>query len=241
MMIVPANWNLPDAIRSRVSPTSFGRQRAIIEGGQLLLLLHKPPAANDAHREGVLFWRDARGEWQASRGAAGGLKRHIQDYADIDTKLSEKYERADDTTTLFEILEALNPVARAARNMHLALQDAREGFGDDPFLIEMRDAAYDVERNLELLLEDVQNALQYRAAREAEEQARLSRETLRASHRLNTVAALFLPVTAITSVFGMNLSSGLNPTNPTLFWLVLLAGVALGGGMVAWVLARPRP
>jgi hypothetical protein len=240
-MIIPANWNLPGAIKRRVSPTTYGRQRAIIEEEQLLLVLHKPPGPDDSAREGVLFWRDLKKEWHTSRGGAGAgaLKKLIQDYAQLEGKLTDVYEAAHDAKTLFDVLDQLIPLGRAARNMHLALQAARDGMEDDPFLIEVRDACYDVERNIELLLEDVRNAIQYRTLKEAEEQACLTRETLRASHRLNILIALFLPLTAIGSIFGMNLASGLDNT-PNLFWLTLTLGLTLGGALVTWVLAKPK-
>ena len=239
-MIIPANWNLPGAIQRRVSPTTYGRQRAIIEDGQLLLVLHRPPGPDDSAREGVLFWRDLKKEWNTSRGGAGAgaLKKLIQDYAQLEGKLSDEYEAAQNARSLFAVLDKLIPLARAARNLHLALQAARDGMEDDPFLIEIRDASYDAERNLELLLEDVRNAIQLRTLQEAEEQACLTREALRASHRLNILIALFLPLTAIGSIFGMNLVSGLD-TIPHLFWLALFLGLLLGGALVGWVLAKP--
>lgn len=241
-MIIPANWKLPESISKRVSPTTYGRQRAIIEDGQLLLVLHRPPGPDDTAREGVLFWRDLKKEWHVSRGGAGAgaLKKLIQDYAQVEQRLSERYEAGCDAKTLFEILDEVIPVARAARNLHLALQTARDGMEDDPFLIEVRDSSYDAERNLDLLMEDVRNAIQYRTLREAEEQAHLTREALRASHRLNILIGFFLPLTAIGSIFGMNLHSGISETSASLFWTILILGLGLGGILVAWVLAKHK-
>jgi len=226
----------------RVSPTTYGRQRAIVEEGHLLLVVHRPPKATDATREGVLYWRNPAGEWQASRGAPGqnGLKRLVLDYAALEASLTESYEKAADATTLFSLLDSVTPAARAAHNLHVALQAAREGIQNDLFLIELRDMASDVDRNFELLHDDVRHAIQYRSVREAEAQARLSQEAVRASHRLNILAALFLPLTAIGSVFGMNLVHGLNDQSPFLFWFVLACGIGLGAGMMAWVLAKPK-
>lgn len=240
MMTVPPNWSLPDAIRSRISPTTYGRQRAIIEDGQLVLVLHRPPKHDDQSREGVLFWRNLKGEWQHTKAGAGGVRKLVQDYAAIETKLTDEVEAAGDTLSLFRLQETLTPLARAARNLHTALQAARDGMPDDPFLIEVRDAAGDMDRNFELLLEDVRQDIQYRTVRETEEQGRLAAEAVRASHRLNILAALFLPLTAITSVFGMDLSGGFSRTSPALFWVALGMGLGLGGVMVVWVLGRAK-
>ena len=240
-MIIPPTWTLPESIRIRLGQTTYGRQRAIVEEGHLLLVLHKPPGPDDSGREGVLFWRTPSGDWQWSRGAgSSAVKKHVQSYAELEGKLTQEYENATDIKQLFDLVEALTPLTRAARNMHAAIQTAREAIKNDPFLIEVRDLAYEVERNLDLLLEDVRNAIQYRTAREAEEQAQLSKEAVRASHRLNTLAAMFFPLTAIASIFGMQLAHGLNPNKPLNFWIVFAVGTALGFVMKNWVLGKPR-
>ncbi len=240
-MIIPPTWSLPDSIRSRLGQTTYGRQRAIFEEGHLLLVLHKPPGPDDQKREGALFWRTPSGEWQQNRGGPGpgGLKRHVQEYAEIEERLAKDYEQARGVAQLFDLIDALTPLARSSHNMHAALQSAREAVGNDPFLIEMRDLSYEVERNFALLLEDARNALDFRTARQAEEQAGLSRSALLASHRLNILAALFLPLTAITSLFGMNFETGLDRQLPWLFWVVLAAGIVLGMVIKGWILARP--
>lgn len=241
-MIIPPTWSLPEAIRNRLGQTTYGRQRALIEDGHLLLILHKPPGADDTGREGVLFWRTPSGEWLWSKGGGGqnAVKRHIQGYAELEAKLEQDYENACDLGQLFDILEALTPLTRAARNMHLALQSAREALKNEPFLVEMRDLAYEADRNFELLLEDVRNCIQYRTAREAEQQAQLSKEAVGASHRLNVLAAMFFPVTALASIFGMQLAHGLNERNPLNFWVVFAVGIGLGFAMKSWVVGKPN-
>ena len=42
------------------------------------------------------------------------------------------------------------------------------------------------------------------------------------------LVALFLPLTAFASVFGMNLPSGLESSSSALFWVVLFGGLTLG-------------
>lgn len=214
----------------------------MLEDGHLLLVLHKPPGPDDRSREGLLFWRNPAGDWQFNRGGPGpgGLKRHVQSFADLEGKLTTDYEQATEIGPLFDLMETLVPLTRSARNMHLALQAAREATKGDTFLIEMRDQAYEVERNLDLLYEDVRNAIQHRTAHKAEEQARLSEQALHASHRLNILAALFFPLTAVASLFGMNLAHGLNQSSVIIFWLVSLVCIALGFVMKGWVLGKRK-
>jgi hypothetical protein len=237
-MITPANWKLPESIRKRLGQTSYGRQRTIVEEGHLLIVLHRPPDADQSHREGVLYWRNPAGEWMTSAGGPGmgALKTHVQLYTDLETKLTREYDEAMTAGELFDLVETLTPLSRAARNMHQALQQAREMAKGDTALIDVRDLAYEADRNLDLLLQDVRNAIDYKIARESEEQGKLSREALRASHRLNILAALFLPLTAITSLFGMNFQSGFESNGPMMFWLALAIGVSLGFIMKGWVL-----
>ena len=239
-MIIPPHWSLPDSIRSRLGQNTYGRQRAIVEDGQVLLVLHLPPGPDDEQRQGILFWRTGSGEWLASKGSGGvaALKRHVQAYAELETKLSHAFEQGPNLTGLFDLLEALTPLSRAARNMHAALQQAREAVKGDTQLIELRDLAYDVERNFELLIEDVRLGIQLRTAKEEEEQARLGQEALRASHRLNTLAALFFPVTALASLLGMNLKHGLDEQSVPIFLVVLVVGVVLGFAVKGWVVGR---
>ncbi len=239
-MIIPPAWSLPDALRLRLGQSTYGRQRALFEEGHLLLVLHKPPGPEDRTREGVLFWRNPAGDWQCNRGGPGpgGIKRHVQGYSELEAKLTASYEQGLNLNALFDLVETLTPLVRASRNMHQALQTARESIKQDALLIELRDLGYEVMRNLELLSEDVRNAIQYRTAREAEAQAQLSRQALQASHRLNILAALFFPLTAVASLFGMNLAHGLHQDKVAIFWVVTAVSVGLGIAMKSWVLAR---
>src|SRR5580765_2740692 len=100
-MIIPPGWNLPEPIRARLGQKTFGRQRIIFEEGNLLIILHRPPSAEDTTREGVLFWRNPEGNWKWTRGAGGGpaLAAHVQSYADREAALTSACDKAADTET----------------------------------------------------------------------------------------------------------------------------------------------
>ena len=228
-MQLPPGWELPEAIRNRLGERS-GKQRAMIEDGHLLLILHKLPRPDVMTREGAFFWRDDKGDWKASGGGGGlgVLKAHLEAYERAVDALDTQLDKAQDATTLFRVLEAAAPLHRAAKNQHAALQAARDALPDLRELISPRDAAADIDRASELLEIDARNALDYRIARQSEEQNRLTLDMTRTGHRLNLLAALFLPLTAIASVFGMSLPSGLETSPIWVFWSVLIFGLLIG-------------
>ncbi|MDA0837503.1 MAG: hypothetical protein O3B01_08885 [Planctomycetota bacterium] len=228
-MKLPAGWTLPQKIQDRLGDKP-GRQRAMIADGHLLIILHKLPGAEDAERTGVLFWRNPEGEWRASEGKGGlvVLKKHLSDYDEAAETLEQKYESASSARVYFEILQLAIPLHRAAKNMLAALQTAREGLPDVKEIISLRDEASEITLTCELVEEDSRVGLDYDMARKADAQARISRIQAVASHRLNLLAALFLPITALASVLGMNLRHGLEDSASWAFWMILTIGLLIG-------------
>ncbi|MFP4008704.1 MAG: CorA family divalent cation transporter [Spirulinaceae cyanobacterium] len=123
---------------------------------------------------------------------------------------------------------------RAAQNLRETLQQARDGVKGDRDIIDLRDTTEEIERTLELLQIDAQHALDCKIAKQAEAQAQLSLQSLKTAHRLNILAAIFFPLTAISCVFGMNLPNGLESGSVWLFWLVFLGGISLGFVVRRW-------
>ena len=102
----------------------------------------------------------------------------------------------------FLLLQALAPLHRTTRNLHLALQQARELAPDDRDLIAPRDQAADLERALDLLHGDARNGLDYTIAHQTEEQTRRTYDMAVAAYRLNLLAALFFPVSWVQAAQG---------------------------------------
>lgn len=242
-MQIPANWDVPQRMRERLGRKSVGRQRAMIDGGHLLLVLHKAPTDGSREREGVFFWRDPQGTWRGSEGNHGlrAVQDHVAGYETSEDHWARVYDGYTGHEELFHLLEALGPLQRSAKNMHAALQDAREGIPQDRDIVDLRDQAYDTHRGLELLYMDARNALDFAIARKAKAQARLGAESVAMEGRLNVLAAIFLPLTAIGGVFGMNLVHGLEQSPPWTFWLVFGCGLLLGLGVRSWVKRRDTP
>ncbi len=200
------------------------------EGGHLLLILHELPTPDDTERVARLFWRAPSGDWKATGAKGNGLtalKQHLERYHKRIEELDQQIDSATTADQLYHVLRHASPLARAARYMHRALQEAREAL-DNRDIILLRDIAGDVERISELVLSDAKNALDYLEAKAAEEQTRLAQRATDAQHRLNLIAALFLPVTAVGAVLGMNLTNGFEQQGSLPFWLVSAAAFATG-------------
>jgi len=236
------DWQLPREIERRLGETSYGRQRAMFEEGHLFIVLHAPPVTDAPERECVLFLRRPDGGYLCN-GKTGGearLRRLLADYDSLFEKYDGLCERAATSTDYFKVISAIAPLNRATTNLHSALQAARGFVEGDAFLIAMRDEAYEVSRNFELLLGDAKLALDYRIARNAEAQAAKADEMAIAQHKLNVLAAVTFPLMAIATLMGMNLVHGLEKEPPTLFWLVVAASALVGVAVVVWVTKKGR-
>ena len=251
-MTIPPGWDLPAALRPLIGGGA-GRQRALLEGEHLLLVLHRVPGSNDMKREGVLFWRAPpaapggdpmpgqapEAEWKSTAAKDGlpSMRLHLLEYQRALDALEKQYRDAHSARDLFEILQTVAPIYRAATNLGQTLQSATELLPAATELLPLRDEAGDFERAAELLQIDAKNALDYQIARGNDESAKLALEAARSGQRLNTIAAITLPLTAIAGVFGMNLPNGLENAPPTLFWGIFAGGTAFGVAL-SLVLAR---
>ena len=242
--ILPPTWDVPAEFRERLGE-KVGRQRAMLADGHLLLVLHKPPKGNDPERSGRVFWRKPDGAWQSNDLGNGAvvLARHLAEYADLIDRYDRQEDEAQSVSQYFAVLEGMSPLSRTVRNLHAALQDAREKMPDDRDLINARDRAYELERSAELLLADVRNALEFAVAKKAEEQAATSHQMAVSSHRLNMLVAFFFPIATLTAVFGANLSHPLEQLIPPpyAFFTVLAAGLVLGSGLAGYLLSLSQP
>ncbi|PCJ56095.1 MAG: hypothetical protein COA79_19940 [Planctomycetota bacterium] len=236
-MELPKSWNISDYISIRLNKRTAGHQRAIIGDGEALLILHKPPSKKDLERTVVLFWRNPAGEWK--HGEHGdGIKQlgfHLDEYHKTEERIEKNYAKASNADDYFALLEDLAPLQRSTKNMHIALQEIRENFQDDNELIGIRDLAYEVRRNMELFYIDTKNKVDYYLAKQAELQAKLAQDAVESSQRLNNLAAIFLPITAMASIFGMNVKIGFEATPYWPFIFILGSGLISGFLLRNWV------
>lgn len=239
IQIIPKLWTtIPEAIRSRVGREP-GPQRAMLEEGHLLIILHQIPGPDDATRRPALFWRQPDGSWKSQPDAGGllALQNHLAAFAARLDELDKAEHAAQTATEYHKVLEAIAPVLRSSRGLHRALQQAREFVKADRDLINLRDSAASIERNAELLLQDAQFGLNFTVAKQAEAQAQSAQRMANTSHRLNVLAALFLPLTALTGLFSMYVRADIADT-PANFWLIASTGVIVGLAISSIVVAR---
>ena len=228
--IIPDTWQVPTHLRERVG-TRVGRQRAMVEGKHCLLLLHQLPKHNERERAAIAFWRSDTGAWRCfpGRDHIQTLKDHVEAVAKTLDELDDKLEVAEKATDFLALIKLARPLHRFTRNMHLALQNVRDAFPEDLEILALRDRAYELERLAETISDDTENGMQYTIAQHTEEQADLSERIAKESHRLNTLAAVALPITAIGSVLGMNLTNGLEELpEPISFWCIVFGLFLLG-------------
>ena len=227
---VPQSWDVPDVFRQRLGDR-VGRQRAMVADGHLLLVLHRAPALDENDRRGRLFWRSPDGSWHSPNAIDGAksLAEHLGEYQKRLEKLDTREARAASASEYFEVLSELTPLGRAARNQSTVLQLARDQFPDARELINVRDRAYEIERNAELLQADSKSALDYLIAKQAEEQAQATYHMALASHRLNVLVAFFFPIATLSTVFGTNMVHGLETMAPPIpFFVTIAAGLLIG-------------
>jgi hypothetical protein len=239
---IPHNWQVPEKFRERMG-NDAGRQRCMIEAGHLLVILHDiPDPETPDKREAKIFWRSPDGTWQASTGgppSIAPLRELVESFVEAANRLETRGDTASSADDWFALIYAAGPMLRSARNMHKTLQEAREAAKTDKGLIAARDRSGDAERALELIHAHAQEGLRYTTAKRSEEQAKDAQHMLEAAHRLNMIAAVFLPVTAAATLLGMNLRHGLEDwPAPVTFWVTVGLCFLLG----LWIKASmPRP
>lgn len=226
------SFEVPPALAPHLS-RSVGRQRVLSHEGTVLIILHRPPIDDHWKREGVFLLKSPDGSWKC-RGERTP-KVFLESYRNAARGFDEEFEGTLKVSELFELLDRLVPLRRAARNVHAVLVEAGKVVPDDAELTEWINFAYETERGLDLVYEDIRNAIDAHLARVEEAQMELSKQSLIATDRLNLLVALFLPLATLASVLGMNLSHGLNPHDPLVFYGVTAAGCLLGLGVLRYV------
>lgn len=241
--MLPADWSIPDPLRDRLGNCA-GRQRVLQDDGNLLIVLHAPPGADETGRRGRFFWRSAEGNWSVAPKAeqVANLDDHLREYRAAIEQLEQAEDAARRAREYFELLDELAPLSRAIRHMYDVLQEARDAASEDRTLIVARDQAYELSRRAELLYDDLKNGLDFAVAWQTEQQAEHSHQMSVAAYRLNILAAFFFPIATLMAVFGSNLRHGFEDwdrlNSPFLLLAILSAGLLCGMILTVFV-TRP--
>ncbi|HWO18961.1 MAG TPA: hypothetical protein VNO30_09295 [Kofleriaceae bacterium] len=230
--VIPHNWEVPQVFRGRMG-VHAGRQRVMNADGHLLLILHEAPRRKEATERGArLYWRKPDGTWQSSgSGATTGaaLRAHVEEFVTAVDTLEARADAAKRAADWFALIHDSAPLLRIVRGLSTTLQEARELAKNDRDLIAMRDTAQEIERDVDLIHSDARAGLDFAIATAAEENAASAKYVSEAGHRLNLIAATFLPISALGSLLGMNLVHGLEHTySPWAFWGVAFLAFLLG-------------
>lgn len=244
---LPDDWQAPPGIQDRLG-SQVGRQRALIdesladgEKSPLLLVLHDMPE-HGRDRQGLFFWRALDNQWQvycegeaydARTDGLLALEEHLVRYEAVQEDLRAAYERARRARHYLTILEDVALKRHAAENLYRTMEVARGFMRDgkisyDIEIINLRDRAYNLEREFELLYQDTQNALDYREAHAVE--------------ILNLLILIFFPLSIISSIFQTGITEQILTLAPALDPLIMticLLAAALLLGIGLYLLISP--
>jgi Mg2+ and Co2+ transporter CorA len=207
------------------------RQRYLSEGDCFALILHQLPAPDSEERVPCLFVSQSTpttAPLEAVKGPYQGIKPLLADYdAELDT-LEDALESTSDLQLLFDLQQRLIPTARSLRNAVRVLEGAHVAHRKHRGLTATLEYAHELGRDLDILEASLATKIDNQQSRILLQQAQATARLEEKNHRLNMILAMFLPLTALTSAFGMNLDSGLDTTWVPYFWSVWLVGLSLG-------------
>ncbi len=225
---IPPLWNAPQPLIERLAG-KLVKQRALAEGHDLFVVLHDPPDGGSPDRQSVLYFRNSKKQWKWSpEGDSNKPEALFDRYEDQVEWLGRLMDEANSSEQYFTVYMKVLPIGIALRNAHNALQSAVDQVPRQADLIDLRDRAQVLEREAEILMNETKAGLEFLNAKKAEQQAELSLQMALQQQRLNWLVALFVPLTLVGSMLGMNIPSGLEDKPPSFFWEVVAAGVGIG-------------
>lgn len=242
---IPHNWEVPQIFRDRFG-TRAGRQRVMAADGHILIVLHELPDVRDPDTVNAkVYWRKPDGTWKSQGSGAtniAALRAHVETFVAAIDALEHRAAKAVRAKDWFDIMHASQPLYRMARNQSATLAEARDLAKLDKELIGVRDTAQENERSIELITHHARAGLDYTIAANAEATVKSTEHVVESQHRLNMIAATFLPITAISALLSMNLKHGFESYHaPYAFWIVAGSAFLLGLIVRAMLPAKKKP
>ncbi|WP_367873794.1 CorA family divalent cation transporter [Luteolibacter sp. Populi] len=228
---LPSGFDPEDEILDQLSNRP-GNQRCVVGRDELLLVVHEVPKAGIPEREPLIFWRRQDESW-VDYGGGRGLKR-LGDLLDRYAKVIDEHEdvidEADTAAEIFALARVTSPLARACRNLGIAIDQTLVHDEDNRELKSFRDRARELERASDQLNQDARLTLEFWKAERSEEQQASAEKLNKIVFRLNLLAGAFLPLVALGGIFGMNVK--LPGFVDGWFWGVVCIGLTTGGVIV---------
>jgi len=237
---LPGTWKLPSEFRGRIGSTA-GRQRAMQSGGHLLLVLHAVPEADEASRRGRFFWRNAAGKWHSSDFGDGpaSLHKHLDQYSQALIAMEELETRvvANASPTM------LDKINRAKRNLlvlrrgiwpqrdalNVLIRDPSQFVTDETkvFLRDCHDHCTQVADVLETFRETAGALLSTYLSALGNKQNEVMRV-------LTIMSSIFIPLTFMAGIYGMNFEAMPELKNPMAYPLLLAVMICTVIGMLVY-------
>ena len=124
--VIPDAWQVPMKFRQRVG-IHAGRQRAMIEGGHLLLILHDVPAAGVAERPDFIKIDVEGAEYRVLRGMLGSLARwHPKPVILCEVGWGRRHPQFAEEVAAFDDLAALGYTLRTLDGAAIRIGDLAE-------------------------------------------------------------------------------------------------------------------
>jgi len=232
---LPAHFDIEPELREQFSNRP-GHQRCVEGRDELLLVVHEVPQPGIPEREALFFWKRHDGRWTQPGGTGlNELGELLERYALALDGHEGGLDKVDTAAEIFAVLRHSGPLARSMRNLVVALEQALAADLEDREVRAFRDRARELERAAELLNADARVTLEFWQAERSEEQSRASERLGRIAFRMNLLAGFFLPLMAMSGLFGMNVKTP--ACMEPLFWGIFLGGIATGA-LLLWLVAR---
>lgn len=233
---LPACFGLEPALLEQLSNRP-GHQRCVVGEEELLLVVHEVPKPGVPERDPAFFWHRGDGSWMDANGQAGlkELTRLLKRFEVEIDGFEERLDLADRAAEVFGLARAAGPLARTARNLAQAIEQAMAHDDDNRALIACRDRAREIERASYQLNHEARLTLDFWQAEQSEAQRESGRRLNRIAFRLNLLAGFFLPLVALGGLFGMNVK--LPGFTQGLFWGIFAGGLLMGG-LLVWFVGR---